>query len=177
MPASGADDGARGNIFGPGSFSLLKGAGSEYGEVSNIHTGHGRDTSLHAHCVFCLIALLLSFLFRLHPPILTLSRKGGQRRHPERQRDCILAGNKAKSVLRNKKYIPSVKEHLNKWLARSCLLHCIGCVQLRNLEVVAIQETFVCNKGFPFVNEFLYTPSHVVGTAFHRLAPCMKLTA
>lgn len=28
-----------------------------------------------------------------------------------------LAGNKAKSVLRNKKYIPSVKEHLNKWLA------------------------------------------------------------
>ena len=28
-----------------------------------------------------------------------------------------LAGNKAKSVLRNKKYMPSVKDHLHQWLA------------------------------------------------------------
>lgn len=28
-----------------------------------------------------------------------------------------LAGNRSKSVLRNKKYIPGVREHLNKWLA------------------------------------------------------------
>ncbi|GEM_PF-3919229 len=30
-----------------------------------------------------------------------------------------LAGNKAKSNLLNKKYIPGVKEHLEKWLAES----------------------------------------------------------
>ena len=74
MSASGADDGARSNIFGPGSFSLLKRAGSEYVEVSIRHTGHGRNTSLHAQCVFCLIALLISFLFRPHSPILMMSQ-------------------------------------------------------------------------------------------------------
>ncbi|MCC8149688.1 hypothetical protein, partial [Akkermansia sp.] len=63
----------------PGSFGLMKGASAQYFEVSNIHIGHGRDTSLHAHLVFISGVIFFSFSIWLagivfdHPPILTLS--------------------------------------------------------------------------------------------------------
>ena len=73
MFASWADDGMRGDVFHPGGFGLLDEVGTKYLEVSIIHLGHGRDTSLHAQLVFQRIILLLLALLFVHPPILTKS--------------------------------------------------------------------------------------------------------
>lgn len=71
----GAEDGTSGNVFHPGSLGLMKGASAQYFEVSIIHIGHRRDTSLHAHLVFQRIVLWLAALLTAHPPILMKSRK------------------------------------------------------------------------------------------------------
>lgn len=39
-------------------FGLIKAVGAQYSEVSIIHIGHGRDTSLHAQLIFWLLWIL-----------------------------------------------------------------------------------------------------------------------
>lgn len=59
------DNGTRGDVWSPGSFGLPDSASAQQSEVSNIHIGHGRDTSPHAQCVFrglvILFLLMMSF--------------------------------------------------------------------------------------------------------------------
>ena len=63
-------------LFAPSS--LMKANSAQYSEVFIIHLGHGRDTSLHAQCVFRGLVIFVpvdDVLLVGHPPILTKSQK------------------------------------------------------------------------------------------------------